>query len=102
MSPEYAIEGQFSEKSDIFSFGVLLLEIVSGKKNTTFYYDKKSVSLLGLVSHLIASIFKTSIIFCSLISFGIDVNNFDPVFIFLGMGIVDCRKYCSINRPDDI
>ncbi|KAK0578598.1 hypothetical protein LWI29_013021 [Acer saccharum] len=29
MSPEYAMEGRFSEKSDVFSFGVLLLEIVS-------------------------------------------------------------------------
>ncbi|RWR88112.1 G-type lectin S-receptor-like serine/threonine-protein kinase [Cinnamomum micranthum f. kanehirae] len=28
MSPEYAMEGRFSEKSDVFSFGVLLLEIV--------------------------------------------------------------------------
>ena len=28
MSPEYAIEGRFSEKSDVFGFGVLLLEIV--------------------------------------------------------------------------
>uniref|UniRef100_F6GZ95 Receptor-like serine/threonine-protein kinase n=1 Tax=Vitis vinifera TaxID=29760 RepID=F6GZ95_VITVI len=27
MSPEYAMEGRFSEKSDVFSFGVLLLEI---------------------------------------------------------------------------
>ncbi|XP_074272108.1 uncharacterized protein LOC141596015 isoform X2 [Silene latifolia] len=33
MSPEYAMEGQFSEKSDVFSLGVLLLEIVSGKRN---------------------------------------------------------------------
>uniref|UniRef100_A0A7N2M8I7 non-specific serine/threonine protein kinase n=1 Tax=Quercus lobata TaxID=97700 RepID=A0A7N2M8I7_QUELO len=37
MSPEYALEGLFSIKSDIFSFGVLLLEIVSGQKNTGFY-----------------------------------------------------------------
>nr|XP_027189283.1 cysteine-rich receptor-like protein kinase 10 isoform X1 [Cicer arietinum] len=34
MSPEYAMRGQFSVKSDVFSFGVLVLEIVSGKKNT--------------------------------------------------------------------
>jgi serine/threonine protein kinase len=30
MSPEYAMEGAFSFKSDTYSFGVLLLEIVSG------------------------------------------------------------------------
>ncbi|XP_024022761.1 cysteine-rich receptor-like protein kinase 10 isoform X1 [Morus notabilis] len=33
MSPEYAMHGQFSVKSDVFSFGVLVLEILSGKKN---------------------------------------------------------------------
>ncbi|KAK1556985.1 hypothetical protein Q3G72_015653 [Acer saccharum] len=46
MSPEYAMEGRFSEKSDVFSFGVLLLEIVSGRKNTGFYHDEQSSSLL--------------------------------------------------------
>ncbi|KAG9454360.1 hypothetical protein H6P81_007264 [Aristolochia fimbriata] len=45
MSPEYALDGNFSEKSDVFSFGVLLLEIVSGKKNTGFYQN--TPSLLG-------------------------------------------------------
>ncbi|PHT86145.1 putative receptor-like protein kinase [Capsicum annuum] len=33
MAPEYAMEGLFSTKSDVFSFGVLILEIVSGRKN---------------------------------------------------------------------
>ncbi|KAF1880559.1 hypothetical protein Lal_00011618 [Lupinus albus] len=33
MSPEYAMHGQFSEKSDVFSFGVILLEIISAKRN---------------------------------------------------------------------
>ncbi|WVZ87313.1 hypothetical protein U9M48_033970 [Paspalum notatum var. saurae] len=32
MSPEYAMEGAFSVKSDTYSFGVLLLEIISGLK----------------------------------------------------------------------
>ncbi|XP_037487818.1 cysteine-rich receptor-like protein kinase 5 [Triticum dicoccoides] len=32
MSPEYAMEGIFSVKSDTYSFGILLLEIVSGLK----------------------------------------------------------------------
>ncbi|CAK8561788.1 unnamed protein product [Lathyrus sativus] len=37
MSPEYAMEGICSTKSDIYSFGVLLLEIVCGRKNNSFY-----------------------------------------------------------------
>ena len=50
MSPEYAMEGIFSIKSDIFSFGVLLLEILSGKKNTGFY-QSDSINLIGYVSN---------------------------------------------------
>ena len=50
MSPEYAFEGLFSEKSDVFSFGVLLLEIVSGRRNCSFHQDEESSSLLNFVS----------------------------------------------------
>ncbi|KAM3346264.1 hypothetical protein ACQJBY_020691 [Aegilops geniculata] len=34
MAPEYAFHGLFSIKSDVFSFGVLTLEILSGKRNS--------------------------------------------------------------------
>lgn len=37
MSPEYAMHGSFSVKSDIFSLGVLVLEIISGKRNTGLF-----------------------------------------------------------------
>ncbi|CDP10370.1 unnamed protein product [Coffea canephora] len=47
MLPEYAVHGLFSTKSDIFSFGVIMLEIISGKKNTTFYRSDRSLNLLG-------------------------------------------------------
>lgn len=33
-APEYAIRGELSEKADIYSFGVLVLEIISCRKNT--------------------------------------------------------------------
>ncbi|XP_050288732.1 receptor-like serine/threonine-protein kinase SD1-6 isoform X2 [Quercus robur] len=47
MAPEYAMEGIFSIKSDVFSFGVILLEIISGKKNTGFFLTEHSQTLLG-------------------------------------------------------
>ncbi|PNY01731.1 G-type lectin S-receptor-like serine/threonine-kinase [Trifolium pratense] len=47
MSPEYAMEGLFSDKSDVFSFGVLLLEIISGRKNTSLYNHEQTLNLLG-------------------------------------------------------
>lgn len=50
MAPEYALEGRFSEKSDVFSFGVLMLEIATGKRNTTFNHQEGSLNLLGHVS----------------------------------------------------
>ncbi|XP_039129810.1 cysteine-rich receptor-like protein kinase 10 isoform X4 [Dioscorea cayenensis subsp. rotundata] len=36
MAPEYAIYGRLSPKSDVFSYGVLALEIVTGGKNSDF------------------------------------------------------------------
>lgn len=47
MSPEYAMDGLFSMKSDVFSFGVLVLEIVSGKKNRGFYHTNNHLNLLA-------------------------------------------------------
>ncbi|XP_034912697.1 G-type lectin S-receptor-like serine/threonine-protein kinase At4g27290 isoform X3 [Populus alba] len=47
MSPEYAIDGLFSIKSDVFSFGVLVLEIVSGKRNRGFHHPGHQLNLVG-------------------------------------------------------
>ncbi|KAL2341981.1 hypothetical protein Fmac_009921 [Flemingia macrophylla] len=47
MSPEYAMDGNFSVKSDVFSFGVLVLEIITGKRNRGFYYANDDMNLLG-------------------------------------------------------
>ena len=50
MAPEYAMFGQFSIKSDVFSFGVLILEIVSGQKNTSYHNGENVEYLLNYVS----------------------------------------------------
>ncbi|KAF8411269.1 hypothetical protein HHK36_003816 [Tetracentron sinense] len=46
MSPEYAMDGLFSIKSDVFSFGVILLEIISGKRNNGFYHEDRFLNLI--------------------------------------------------------
>ncbi|KAL1567331.1 non-specific serine/threonine protein kinase [Salvia divinorum] len=47
MSPEYVMWGIFSEKSDVFSFGVIVLEMICGRRNTSFYNEELSLGLLG-------------------------------------------------------
>ena len=50
MAPEYAMHGQFSVKSDVFSFGVLVLEILSGQKNSGIHHGENVEDLLSFVS----------------------------------------------------
>ncbi|XP_010433929.1 PREDICTED: cysteine-rich receptor-like protein kinase 11 [Camelina sativa] len=51
MSPEYAMHGQYSMKSDIYSFGVLVLEIISGKKNSSVYQMDETSTAGNLVTY---------------------------------------------------
>lgn len=55
MSPEYAMSVIVSMKIDVFSFGVLVLEIVSGKKNNSCYHSERPLNLIGYVSITIQS-----------------------------------------------
>lgn len=50
MAPEYAMYGEFSVRSDVFSFGVLVLEIVSGQRNNCFRNGKNVKDLTSAVS----------------------------------------------------
>ncbi|KAJ0429973.1 putative protein kinase RLK-Pelle-DLSV family [Helianthus annuus] len=68
MAPEYAMHGQFSVKSDVFSYGVLVLEMVTGQKNQCFRNEESVEDLLsfawkswrnGTASDIIDPILKT-------------------------------------------
>ncbi|XP_059450907.1 G-type lectin S-receptor-like serine/threonine-protein kinase At4g03230 [Corylus avellana] len=50
MCPKYILDGSFSTKIDVFSFGVVLLEIISGKMNNGF--DKGRTCLINYVMTL--------------------------------------------------
>ncbi|ESW05605.1 hypothetical protein PHAVU_011G193900, partial [Phaseolus vulgaris] len=46
MAPEYAMQGLFSVKSDVFSFGVRVLQTICGRKNNGFYLSEHGQTLL--------------------------------------------------------
>jgi serine/threonine protein kinase len=56
MAPEYLMHGDLSTKADVFSFGVVVLEIVSGRKNSAFVppLDSEADSLLEYVRTICA------------------------------------------------
>lgn len=50
MAPEYLALGQLTEKADVYSYGVLLLEIVTGRQNNNSKNSEYSDSLVAIVS----------------------------------------------------
>ncbi|KEH38577.1 LRR receptor-like kinase [Medicago truncatula] len=46
MAPEYAMHGYLTDKADVYSFGIVALEIVSGKSNTMYRSKEEAFYLL--------------------------------------------------------
>ena len=91
MSPEYALDGVFSVKSDVFSFGVLVLEILSGRRNTGVF-KTGTLNLLAYVS--CANCFSPQFfLVCS--PFATDIN-----LKHSGMEIVDRRQGTGFHGRD--
>ena len=55
LAPEYAIHGQLTKKADIYSFGVLIIEIVSGRSISKAQWSEMEKFLLEQVSSLLSS-----------------------------------------------
>lgn len=56
MAPEYVMHGHLSEKADVFSFGVLVLELISGQRNSSFNLNVEAQSLLDWVRSYINTV----------------------------------------------
>ncbi|XP_022632425.1 probable LRR receptor-like serine/threonine-protein kinase RFK1 isoform X2 [Vigna radiata var. radiata] len=52
MAPEYALWGRLSYKADVYSYGVVVLEVVSGKSNNNYMPSDNRVCLLDKACHL--------------------------------------------------
>ncbi|KAJ4813305.1 Serine/threonine-protein kinase [Rhynchospora pubera] len=93
MSPEYAMDGIFSVKSDVFSFGVLVLEIISGKKNRRIFDTEPSSNLLSYAWTLWKD--NKSL---ELLDTSISKNSFHREEI---MRCIQVGLLCVQDRPDD-
>ncbi|XP_060214707.1 G-type lectin S-receptor-like serine/threonine-protein kinase At4g27290 [Lycium barbarum] len=96
MSPEYAVDGIFSIKSDVFSFGVLLLEIVSGNRNRGFVHQDHNLNLIGHAWKLYKEDRSLELTDEQLLA---DSCHFSQVLRSIEVGLL-CVQQCPEDRPN--
>ncbi|KAA8541241.1 hypothetical protein F0562_025152 [Nyssa sinensis] len=92
-APEYLMEGYLSVKTDVFSFGVLVLEIVSGRRNYD-RFDQENGTLLSYAWMLFQE-GKT----LELVDPSLDNYNPDQVAMCIQLGLLCCQRSVA-ERPD--
>ncbi|CAI9754569.1 unnamed protein product [Fraxinus pennsylvanica] len=94
MAPEYAIRGYLSVKTDVFSFGILVLEIVSGRKNRDGLLDAEKADLLNYTWTLFKAGKLEELFIGSL-----DKYNPDEAAMCIQLGLLCCQASIA-DRPD--
>ncbi|CAH8258086.1 unnamed protein product [Arabidopsis lyrata] len=95
MAPEYALHGLLSVKSDVFSYGVLVLEIVSGRKNQNPRLGPEMADLLSYAWKIYQEGKILELMDQSLAG----VYNRDEAATCFIIGLLCCQQFTS-NRPD--
>ncbi|XP_073058818.1 probable LRR receptor-like serine/threonine-protein kinase At1g56130 isoform X1 [Primulina eburnea] len=93
LAPEYAMRGHLTEKADIFSFGIVALEIVSGRPNSDSSLEKDKIYLLEWAWSLHESNKEIELVDPSLSMF-----NPDEVRTIIGVALL-CTQASPSLRP---
>ncbi|KAI3775702.1 hypothetical protein L1987_45451 [Smallanthus sonchifolius] len=86
-APEYILYGHLSEKVDTFSFGIVILEIISGRKCTYRNFDGSSTGLLEFAWKL----YETKNLM-KLVDETMDVNQYETQYV---MNIIEIALLCT-------
>ncbi|XP_030455604.1 cysteine-rich receptor-like protein kinase 44 [Syzygium oleosum] len=94
MAPEYAMRGYLSVKTDVFSYGVLVLEIVSGRKNHDSQLGGDKTDLLSYTWKLFQQGKSLDLVDSSLAKY-----NPDEAAMSIQLGLLCCQASYA-ERPD--
>ncbi|CAO2838234.1 unnamed protein product [Amaranthus hypochondriacus] len=93
LDPEYATTGRYSEKVDVYGFGLLLLEVITGRKLHEVVRDDNGVTVMKWVWERRVADRVLEIVDHTLFDFPEDeVKRFVDV-------AMACTQFSSINRP---
>ncbi|XP_054815616.1 probable leucine-rich repeat receptor-like serine/threonine-protein kinase At3g14840 isoform X2 [Prosopis cineraria] len=90
MAPEYAMHGYLTKKADVYSFGIIALEIISGKTNTTQQSEEECFYLRDWAHQL-----KDAGNLMDLVDPRLDVDfNREEIIV-----VIDVALQCTENSP---
>ncbi|XVF09581.1 hypothetical protein REPUB_Repub07fG0106500 [Reevesia pubescens] len=94
MAPEYAMHGYLSVKTDVFSYGLVVLEIVSGRKNHDSRLGSEKADLLNYAWLLFQGGKSLNLVDPSL-----EKYNCDEAAMCIQLGLLCCQRTVG-ERPD--
>ncbi|KAL7001810.1 LRR receptor-like serine/threonine-protein kinase FEI 1 [Sarracenia purpurea var. burkii] len=91
LAPEYMQSGRATEKTDVYSFGVLMLEVVSGKRPTDASFIEKGFNIVGWLNFLVTENRQREIVdpYCV----GVQEENLDA--------LLSVAIQCVCSTPED-
>uniref|UniRef100_A0A5B6ZWK1 non-specific serine/threonine protein kinase n=1 Tax=Davidia involucrata TaxID=16924 RepID=A0A5B6ZWK1_DAVIN len=93
LAPEYAMRGHLTEKADVFGFGVVALEIISGRPNSDSSLEEEKIYLLEWAWQLHENNREVELVDSNLSEF-----NEEEVKRVIGIGLL-CTQTSPMMRP---
>ncbi|KAK3230140.1 hypothetical protein Dsin_002021 [Dipteronia sinensis] len=94
LAPEYAMRGHLTEKTDVFAFGVMTLEIISGRPHSDSSFDEERIYLLEWAWQLLENNHEVELVDSRLSEF-----NGEEVKRMIGVALLCTQTLPSLRPP---